>query len=119
MQARPGARHAQPPPPGPCAARGRTRACGRRSANGEGRARGSCARGNNPNFAPDEQAIFTAVVDLVEKLARAWSRWCSPRTMPASRWHERHRNSLRAKVIFGDSGRLEPDIQAEAFAIRW
>jgi hypothetical protein len=39
--------------------------------------------------------------------------------MPASRWHGAAQELAAREVIFGDSGRLEPDIQAEAFALRW
>jgi amino acid transporter len=77
------------------------------------------ATGNNPNFTPDEQAIFTAVVDLAEKHGR--------RVVPLVLTSNdaifavaRAAQELAAReVIFGRSGRLVPDVQAESFAIRW
>jgi amino acid transporter len=77
------------------------------------------ATGNNPNFTPDEHAIFTVVVDLAEKHGK--------RVVPLVLTSNdaffaiaRAAQELAAReVIFGRSGRLAPDVQAESFAIRW
>jgi hypothetical protein len=77
------------------------------------------ATGSNPNFTPDEQAIFTAVVELAERHGK--------RVVPLVLTSNdaffavaRTAQELGAsEVVLGRSGRLAPDVQAEAFAIRW
>ena len=77
------------------------------------------ATGNNPNFTPDEQAIFTAVVDLAEKHGKT----VVPLVLTSNDAFfalARTAQELAAReVVFGHSGRLAPDVQAESFAIRW
>src|SRR2546425_582457 len=77
------------------------------------------ATGNNPNFTPDEQAIFTAVVDLAEKHGKS----VVPLVLTSNDVFfavARTAQELGAKeVVLGRSGKLPPDIQAESFAIRW
>src|SRR5881227_3376576 len=77
------------------------------------------ATGSNPNFTPDEQAIFTAVVDLAEKHGKT----VVPLVLTSNDVYfaiARTAQELRAgQVVLGRSGKLAPDVQAEAFAIRW
>ncbi len=77
------------------------------------------ATGSNPNFTPDEQAIFTAVVDLAEKHGKS----VVPLVLTSNDAFfavARTAHELGAReVVFGRSGRLAPDVQAESFAIRW
>ena len=77
------------------------------------------ATGNNPNFAPDEQAIFTAVVDLAEKHGKT----VVPLVVTSNDAFfaiARTAQELGAReVVLGRSGKLAPDVQAESFAIRW
>jgi len=77
------------------------------------------ATGTNPNFTPDEQAIFTAVVDLAEKHGKT----VVPLVLTSNDVYfaiARTAQELGAReVILGRSGKLAPDVQAEAFAIRW
>jgi len=81
--------------------------------------RGLVATGSNPNFTPDEQAIFTAVVDLAEKHGKT----VVPLVLTSNDVYfaiARTAQELGAReVILGRSGKLAPDVQAEAFAIRW
>jgi hypothetical protein len=77
------------------------------------------ATGTNPNFTPDEQAIFTAVVSLAEKHGT--------RVVPLVLTSNdvffaiaRTAQELEAKeVVLGRSGKLASDRQAESFALRW
>jgi len=77
------------------------------------------ATGSNPNFTPDEQAIFTAVVELAEKHGKS----VVPLVLTSNDAFfavARTAQELGAReVVLGRSGRLAPDVQAEAFAIRW
>ena len=77
------------------------------------------ATGSNPNFTPDEQAIFTAVVNLAEKHGKT----VVPLVLTSNDVYfaiARTAQELRAgQVVLGRSGKLAPDVQAEAFAIRW
>jgi hypothetical protein len=77
------------------------------------------ATGNNPNFTPDEQAIFTAVVDLAEKHGKS----VVPLVLTSNDVYfaiARTAQELGAReVVLGRSGKLAPDVQAESFAIRW
>ena len=81
--------------------------------------RGLVATGSNPNFSPDEQAIFTAVVDLAEKHGKT----VVPLVLTSNDVYfaiARTAQELGAReVILGRSGKLAADVQAEAFAIRW
>jgi amino acid transporter len=81
--------------------------------------RGLVATGSNPNFTPDEQAIFTAVVDLAEKHGKT----VVPLVLSSNDLFfavARTAQELRAReVVFGRSGKLAADVQAETFAIRW
>jgi hypothetical protein len=77
------------------------------------------ATGNNPNFAPDEQAIFTAVVDLAEKHGTRVVPLVLTSNDAVFALARAAQELAAREVIFGHSGRLEPDVQAEAFAIRW
>ncbi len=77
------------------------------------------ATGGNPNFTPDEQAIFTAVVDLAEKHGKT----VFPLVVTSNDAFfaiARTAQELGAReVLLGRSGKLAPDVQAEAFAVRW
>jgi Amino acid permease len=77
------------------------------------------ATGHNPNFAPDEQAIFTAVVDLAEKHGKS----VVPLVLTSNDALfaiARTAQELGAReVVLGRSGTVAPDVQAESFALRW
>jgi len=77
------------------------------------------ANGSNPNFSPDEQAIFTAVVTLAEKHGKT----VVPLVLTSNDLFfaiARTAQELGASaVILGRSGKQPPDAQAESFAIRW
>jgi amino acid transporter len=77
------------------------------------------ATGDNPNFTPNEQAIFTAVVDLAEKHGKT----VVPLVLTSNDAFfavARTAQELGAReVVFGRSGKLAPNVQAESFAIRW
>ncbi|TMA71551.1 MAG: hypothetical protein E6J72_21500 [Deltaproteobacteria bacterium] len=77
------------------------------------------ATGANPNFTPDEQSIFTAVVNLAEKHGKG----VVPLVLTSNDALfaiARTAQELDAReVILGRSGKLAPDVQAEMFAIRW
>jgi len=77
------------------------------------------ATGNNPNFTPDEQAIFTAVVDLAERHGKS----VIPLVVTSNDVFfavARTAQELGAsEVVFGRSGKLASDVQAESFALRW
>src|SRR5438093_1615933 len=72
------------------------------------------ATGSNPNFTPDEQAIFTAVVELAEKHGKS----VVPLVLTSNDAFfavARTAQELGAReVVLGRSGRLAPDGQAEA-----
>jgi len=77
------------------------------------------ATGSNPNFTPDEQAIFTAVVDLAERHGKS----VVPLVLTSNDVFfalARTAQELGAsEVILGRSGKLASDLQAESFALRW
>jgi hypothetical protein len=77
------------------------------------------ATGHNPNFTPNEQAIFTAVVDLAERHGKS----VVPLVLTSNDAFfaiARTAQELGAReVVFGRSGSVAPDVQAESFAIRW
>jgi K+-sensing histidine kinase KdpD len=81
--------------------------------------RGLVATGSNPNFTPDEQAIFTAVVDLAEKHGKT----VVPLVLTSNDVFfaiARTAQELNAReVVLGRSGKLAADVQAESFALRW
>jgi len=77
------------------------------------------ASGSNPNFTPDEEAIFTAVVDLAERHGKT----LVPLVLTSNDLFfalARAAQELGAReVVLGRSEKLTPDVQAESFAIRW
>jgi amino acid permease-like protein len=77
------------------------------------------ATGSNPNFSPDEQSIFTAVVTLAEKHGKP----VIPLVLVSNDVFfaiARAAQELGAgEVVLGKSGKLAPDVQADTFAIRW
>ena len=77
------------------------------------------ATGSNPNFTPDEQAIFTAVVDLAEKHGKSVVPLVVTSNDPFFAVARTAQELGAGEVIFGRSGRVAPDVQAESFAIRW
>jgi hypothetical protein len=77
------------------------------------------ATGNNPNFTPDEQAIFTAVVDLAEKHGKRVVPLVLTSNDPVFAVARAAQELGAREVILGRSDRLAPDVQAESFAIRW
>ncbi len=81
--------------------------------------RGLVATGSNPNFTPDEQAIFTAVVELAERHGKT----VVPLVVTSNDAFfaiARTAQELGAQqVVFGRSSKLSPEVQAESFALRW
>jgi len=81
--------------------------------------RGLAASGSNPNFTPDAQGIFTAVVDLAERLGKS----VVPLVLSSNDAFfaiARTAQELGAtEVVLGRSGKLSPELQAESFALRW
>ena len=81
--------------------------------------RGLDGNGERPHFTPEEQSIFTSVVNLAEQHGK--------RVIPlvvtsndALFAIARTAQELGAReVIFGCSGTFPPDFQAESFALRW
>jgi Amino acid permease len=77
------------------------------------------ATGTNPNFTPDEQSIFTAVVNLAEKHGTA----VVPLVLTSNDIFfaiARTAQELGAtEVVLGRSGKLASEVQADSFAIRW
>ncbi|HJW70301.1 MAG TPA: APC family permease [Candidatus Binatia bacterium] len=77
------------------------------------------ATGTNPNFTPDEQSIFTAVVNLAEKHGTA----VVPLVLTSNDVFfaiARTAQELGAtEVVLGRSGKLASEVQADSFAIRW
>jgi hypothetical protein len=77
------------------------------------------ATGTNPNFTPDEQSIFTAVVNLAEKHGTA----VVPLVLTSNEVFfaiARTAQELGAtEVVLGRSGKLASEVQAESIAIRW
>jgi hypothetical protein len=113
-----GARSAQPAPPRSCAARGRARGRRRRGAD-DRRSAVSRGDGSNTNFTPDAQGIFTAVVDLAERLGKS----VVPLVLSSNDAFfaiARTAQELGAtEVVLGRSGKLSAALQAEMFALRW
>ena len=81
--------------------------------------RGLAADGDNPHFTPEEQTIFTAVVNLAEAHGKSViplvitsndALFAIARTAQELGAHE---------VIIGRSAKFSPDFQAESFALRW
>jgi len=81
--------------------------------------RGLAATGSNPNFTPDAQGIFTAVVDLAERLGKS----VVPLVLSSNDAFfaiARTAQELGAtEVVLGRSGKLSAELQAETFALRW
>jgi hypothetical protein len=77
------------------------------------------ATGSNPNFTPDEQAVFTAVVNLAEKHGKAVTPLVLTSNDPLFAIARTAQELGAREVILGRSGKLAPDVQAESFAIRW
>ena len=77
------------------------------------------AAGKNPNFTPDEQAIFTAVVDLAEKHGKTVIPLVLTSNDALFAVARMAHELAASEVVFGRSGSLAPDVQAESFAIRW
>jgi hypothetical protein len=81
--------------------------------------RGIVATGHNPNFTPDEQAIFTAVVDLAERHGKTVVPLVLTSNDPFFAIARTAQELGAREVVFGKSGTLASDDQAEAFALRW
>jgi len=81
--------------------------------------RGLVATGHNPNFTPDEQAIFTAVVDLAERHGRSVVPLVVTSNDPFFAIARTAQELGAREVFFGRSGSLAADLQAESFALRW
>jgi amino acid transporter len=77
------------------------------------------ATGSNPNFTPDEQAIFTVVVDMAEKHGKTVIPLVLTSNDPFFAVAQTAQELGAREVVFGRSGKLAPDVQAESFAIRW
>ena len=81
--------------------------------------RGLVATGHNPNFTPDEQAIFTAVVDLAERHGKTVVPLVLTSNDPFFAIARTAQELGAREVVFGRSGTLAAEVQAESFAIRW
>ena len=81
--------------------------------------RGLAANDDNPHFTPEEQNIFTAVVNLAE----AHGKTVLPLVITSNDALfaiARTAQELGAEqVIMGRSAKFAPDFQAESFALRW
>jgi hypothetical protein len=77
------------------------------------------ATGDNPNFTPDEQAIFTAVVDLAEKLGKSVVPLVLTSNDPLFAIARTAQELGAKEVVLGRSGRVSADNQATSFALRW
>ena len=77
------------------------------------------ATGDNPNFTPDEQAIFTAVVNLAEKHGKTVVPLVLTSNDAFFAIARTAQELGRSEVVLGRSGKLAPDFQAESFALRW
>ncbi len=77
------------------------------------------ATGNNPNFTPDEQAVFTAVVNLAEKHGKSVVPLVLTSNDALFAVARTAQELGAGEVVLGRSGKLTPDAQAEMFAIRW
>ncbi len=77
------------------------------------------ANGERPHFTPEEQGIFSAVVNLAEHHGKT----VTPLVVTSNDALfaiARTAQELGAReVIFGLSGKFPPDFQAESFALRW
>lgn len=77
------------------------------------------AANGDPKFTPEEQAIFTSVVNLAE----AHGKTVTPLVITSNDALfaiARTAHELGAQeVIFGRSAKFPPDFQAESFALRW
>ncbi len=81
--------------------------------------RGLVATGHNPNFTPDEQGIFTAVVALAEKHGKRVVPLVLTSNDPLFAIARTAQELNASEVVLGRSGTLAPEVQAESFAIRW
>ncbi|MFN8545331.1 MAG: APC family permease [Candidatus Binatia bacterium] len=77
------------------------------------------ATGHNPNFTPDEQAIFTAVVDLAEKHGKTVVPLVLTSNDPFFALARTAQELGAREVVLGRSASVAPEVQAESFAIRW
>ena len=77
------------------------------------------ATGDNPNFTPDEQSIFTAVVDLAEKHGKTVVPLVVTSNDTFFAIARTAQELGAAEVVLGRSGKVAPDVQAESFAVRW
>jgi hypothetical protein len=81
--------------------------------------RGLVATGHNPNFTPDEQAIFTAVVNLAEKHGKTVVPLVATSNDAYFAIARIAQELGAAEVVLGRSGKLAPEVQAESFALSW
>src|SRR5262249_4114583 len=81
--------------------------------------RGLVATGSNPNFTPDEQAVFTAVVDLAEKHGKTVVPLLLTSNDAFFAIAGTAQELAAREVVLGRSGKLAADVQAESFALRW
>ena len=81
--------------------------------------RGPGANGTEPHFSPDEQALFSAVVNRAEEHGKTVTQLVvtSNDTFFAI---ARSAQELGAQeILLGRSAKFTPDVQAESLAIRW
>ncbi len=77
------------------------------------------ATGNNPNFTPDEQRVFTAVVNLAEHHGKTVVPLVLTSNDAFFAIARTAQELGAAEVILGRSEKYSPDVQAEEFAVRW
>jgi hypothetical protein len=77
------------------------------------------AFGSNPPFTPDEQGIFSAVVNLAEEHGKT----VVPLVLSSNDMFFAIARAAQelgaAEVLLGRSAKFEPDFQAESLALRW
>jgi amino acid transporter len=81
--------------------------------------RGYAANGERPHFTPEEQMIFTAVVNLAEHHGKTVIPLVVTSNDALFAIARTAQELGATQVIFGRSGKFPPDFQAESFALRW
>ena len=81
--------------------------------------RGPGANGADPHFSPDEQAVFTAVVNRAEEFGKAVTQLVLTSNDAFFAIARAAKELEVSEIILGRSAKFTPDHQAESLAIRW
>ena len=81
--------------------------------------RGSGANGTEPHFSPDEQALFTAVVNRAEEHGHTVTPLVVSSNDSLFAIARAAKELGAQEIILGRSAKFTPDFQAESFALRW